>query len=261
MHRCFLPWAVASVIIASPAFAAPEPQKPEAAAGQQASADWKQLPPLPFKKESIGDFSAPGIRVQGFYSGTPLTVDEAFTTLHENTPPSAAFTVTVPKDKEIFFTPGGKKSGIPELAKLIVATPDKRAIEILRFANLTVPLQPDPADRLKLCAHLLQTQALAGASKGYEKVAFLEAYATKIGGNDAACVHAHMTSAKSGEHYAVKLVGILHPGQPGSVLAFLMADTALSDIKDPADLGSKGTGLAILHSLRFNDPPKTGAKP
>ena len=69
-----------------------------------------------------------------------------------------------------------------------------------------------------------------------------------------------MTSPKSGEHYAVKLVGILHPSHPGGVLAFLMADTKLSDIKDPADLASKGIG-AIIHSLRFVDPPKGAVKP
>lgn len=227
----------------------------------------KKLPPLPFKEESVGDFKTPGaptipgIVVKGLVVGIPLTVDEAFTAKNENNPPSAPFKVVVPKDKDVLVLGGGKKAGAPELVKFTTASPDKKAIEILRLTNLTIPLQADPADRLKLCAHLLQTQGLAGASKGYDKVSFLEAYATKIGGSDAACIHAHMTRAKTGEHSAVKLVGILHPSQPGGVMAFLMANTKLSEIKDPKDLGSKGTGLAIIHSLKFLDAPKGGAKP
>ncbi len=224
-----------------------------------AQEDLSKLPPLPFKEESVGDFSVggpAGLNVKGFVSGTPLTIDEAFTTKHEGQPPSAPFRVVIPKDKGVLFTPGGKKSGAPELVKFMTGTPDKKAIEILRFANLTVPLQATPVERLKLCAALLKSQGLAGATKGYEKVAFLQAYATKIGGNDAACVHAHMTQPGSGEHYAVKLVGVLHPTQAGGVMAFLMADTKLSEIKDPADLSSKGVGLAIIHSISFVDPAK-----
>ncbi len=252
--------AAALLAITSPLLAQQPPAQGDAGQPQQQAIDLKKLPPLPFKQESVGDFSVPGLSVKGAYSGTPVTVDAAFTTKYENsTPPSAPFTVVVPKG-EIYFAPGGKQSGAPELVKFTTATADKRAIEILRLTNLTVPLQPDPADRLKHCAHLLTTQGLPSASRGYEKVMFLEAYATKIGGNDAACVHAHMTSPK-GEHYAVKLVGILHPKEPGGVFAFLMADTELSDVKNPPDLASKGTGLAIIHSLRFIDPPKGSAKP
>ena len=154
-----------------------------------------------------------------------------------------------------------KSTGNPELVKFTTATEDKKVIEILRFTDLTVPVLPDPADRLKICADLLKSQGLAGTTKGYEKVAFLEAYATKVGPADAVCVHAHMTKPGSGEHYAVKLVGILQPGKEGGVMAFLMANTDLSEVKNPPDLASKGTGLKIIHSLRFIDAPKAGAKP
>lgn len=227
-----------------------------------------KLPPLPFKEESVGNFSAKGVPglgpkvdVKGLVVGTPLKVDAAFTMQHENTPSSVPFVVVIPKNKGVAAFAGGKKSGVPELVKFATMTAEKQAIEILRFTNLTVSLQASAADRLKLCAHLLSTKGLAGASSGYEKVKFLEAYATRIGGNDAVCVHAHMTAPTTGEHYAVKLVGILHPGEPGGVLAFLMASTKLSEIKSPEDLGSKGVGLAIIHSLKFVDAPKPGAKP
>jgi len=223
----------------------------------------KKLPPLPFKEEAVGNFSmkgvppvVPNVEVKGFTMGTLFTVDAAFTTQHENNPPSAPFTLVLPKGADLFVAPGGKKTGNPELVKFTTATADKQAVEILRFTNLTIPLQATPEERLKLCAYLLQKQALPGATKGYEKVMFLEIYATKIGGNDAACLHAHMLSPKTGDHFAVKLVGILHPTQPGSVLAFLMANTKLSEIKDPKDLGAKGTGVKIIHSLKFLDAGK-----
>lgn len=256
MKRSFL-LAVAFFTVMTYPVLAQQSQGQGGPASSSAGDEIKKLPPLPFKEESVGDFSGPGFNVKGAFSGTPVTIDAAFATKYENpAPPKAPFTVVVPKNKEVLFIPGGKASGAPELVKFATATADKRAIEILRFINLSIGLQPDPADRLKICAHFLKTEVLASASKGYEKVTFLEAYATKIGGNDAACVHAHMTSAK-GEHYAVKLVGILRPKEPDGVLAFLMADTELSDVKNPPDLASKGTGLAIIHSLRFIDPPKT----
>jgi len=242
-------WIVLLVLLAAmPSFA----QQPD-----QADA-LKKLPPLPFRSESVGDYSAPGVKVKGLVAGTVLSVDQAFTAKHENTPPNAPFRLVVPKGN-VLFLPGGKKTGVPELVRFTTGTEDKRAIEILRFTNLSVPVQPDPADRLKLCAHLLKTQGLASASRGYENVRFLGAYATKVGGNDAVSVHAYMTKPGTGEHFAVKLVGILHPSQSGGVLAFLMADSKLSDIKGPEDLASKGIGLAIIHSLRFIDAPGTGA--
>lgn len=217
-----------------------------------------KLPPLPFREESVGAFSAPGVKVKGFVAGTVLTIDQAFTAKHENTPPSAPFKLVVPTGN-VLFLPGGKKTGAPELVRFSTGTEDKRAVEILRFTNLTVPVRLDAADRLKLCAHLLRTQGLANASRDYENVRFLEAYATRIGGNDAASVHAHMTKPGTGEHYAVKLVGIMHPRHNGGVLAFLMADTKLSEVKGPEDLASKGVGLTIIHSLRFIDAPGAGA--
>lgn len=69
-----------------------------------------------------------------------------------------------------------------------------------------------------------------------------------------------MTKPESGEHYAVKLTGILHPAHDGCVFAFLMADTQLSEIKNPRDLSSKGPGLRISHSLKFLDE-QPGADP
>jgi hypothetical protein len=132
----------------------------------------KKLPPLPFKEEAVGNFKmkgvppvVPNVEVKGLVVGIPLTIDEAFTAKNENNPPSAPFRVVVPKDKDVLVLAGGKKTGVPELVKFTTASPDKKAVEILRLTNLTIPLQADPADRLKLCAYLLQKQALPGASK------------------------------------------------------------------------------------------------
>jgi hypothetical protein len=49
----------------------------------------------------------------------------------------------------------------------------------------------------------------------------------------------------------VKSIAILHPTQPGSVMAMLMADNKLSEIKTAADLQSKGFSMKIIHSLKF----------
>lgn len=212
----------------------------------------KRLPALTFRQE-LADAA--------LISGNALLVDAEFTAKYENTPPSAPFMVSIPKSEDVAVVPGGKKSGSPEFVKIGTATADKHAIEILRFMDLKVPLQPDPGDRLKACAHLLVTQGLPTVTKGYEEAKYLEAYATKVGTYDAVVLHAHMKTPKTGEHYAVKLVGILHPKQAGSVMAFLMASTKLSEIKNPRDLASKGIGLQIIHSLRFVETTKAPAKP
>jgi len=207
---------------------------------------------LPFKEELVS-------AVVSQVKGVVVAVDEAFALQNENTAPDAPFTIIVPTGKNLIFLPGGKKNGATELIQLSTAAPDKHCIESLRLASLSVPLQLDPADRLKLCAETLKTQALTLATKDYKEVRLIETYATKIGGNDAVCLHAQMTKP-TGEHYVLKLAGILHPTQKGGVLASLMADTKLSEIKRPEDLSSKGLGLVILHSIKFVEA-KTVAKP
>ncbi len=207
---------------------------------------------LPFKEELAS-------AVVAQVKGVVVAIDEAFAAQNENTAPDAPFTIIVPTGKNLIFLPGGKKTGTTELVQLATATPDKHSIEILRLSSLSVPLQPDPADRLKLCAETLKTQALVLATKDYKDVRLIETYATKIGGNDAVCLHAQMTKP-TGEHYVLKLAGILHPTQKGGVLASLMADTKLSEIKRPEDLSSKGLGLIILHSIKFVEA-KTVANP
>jgi hypothetical protein len=137
---------------------------------------------------------------------------------------------------------------------------DKRSIETLRLSSLSVALPPDPADRLKLCAQVLKVLGQAMATKDYKDVKFLDTYATKIGGYDAVCLHGQMTKV-TGEQYAVKLAGIMHPTQKGAVFASWTADTKLSTVKKPEELSSKGVGLAIIHSVHFVDAVKTASKP
>lgn len=204
----------------------------------------KKMPPLASREES-GIASTP--------AGVVVAIDEAFASQNGNEPPKAPFTIVVPTGKGLSFLPGGKKSGNPELVRLFKATPDKRNIEMLRLASLMVPLNPDLADRLKICAHLLKTQALPVLAKEFKDIRVLDSYATKISGNDAVCVLAQATAA-TGEIYAVKLAGILHPTLNAGVLASVVADTKLSEVKKPEDLSSKGLALGILHSMRFVDP-------
>ena len=211
----------------------------------------KKMPPLPVREEALGNAAAP--------VGVVVAIDEAFATQNQNEPPKAPFTIVVPTGKGLSFMPGGKKSGNPELLKLFKATADKHNIEMLRLSSLTVPLNPDLADRLKICAHLLKTQALPALTKDYKDLKVIDSYATKMGGYDAVCLIAQATAA-TGEVYAVKLAGILHPTLNAGVLACLVADTKLSEVKRPEDLASKGLGLVILHSVRFVEP-KTVATP
>jgi hypothetical protein len=210
----------------------------------------KKMPPLASREES-GVGTAP--------AGVVVAIDEAFASQNGNEPPKAPFTIVVPTGKGLSFLPGGKKSGNPELLRLFKATADKRNIEMLRLTSLIVPLNPDLADRLKICAHLLKTQALPVLAKEYKDVRVLDSYATKISGNDAVCVLAQATAA-TGEVYAVKLAGIMHPTLGAGVLASVVADMKLSEVKRPEDLSSKGLALGILHSMRFVDP-HPAAKP
>ena len=204
----------------------------------------KKMPPLVSREETV-IASAP--------VGVVVAIDEAFASQNGNEPPKAPFTIVVPTGKGLSFLSGGKKSGNPELLRLFKATPDKRNIEMLRLASLIVPLNPDLADRLKICAHLLKTQALPVLAKEYKDIRVLDSYATKISGNDAVCVLAQATAA-TGEIYAVKLAGIMHPTLNAGVLASVVADTKLSEVKKPEDLSSTGLALVILHSMRFVEP-------
>lgn len=210
----------------------------------------KKLPALPFKPESVT-----------ILPGVVMAIDEAFALQNENTAPAASFTIVVPTGKNLSFLPGGKKTGNPELVQLGTALPDKRSIELLRLAGMSVPLLPDPADRLKLCAQMLKTQGQTMTTKDFKDLKFIDTYATKIGGYDAVCLHGLMTKVPGNEQYAVKFAGILHPTQKGGVLACLVADTKLSLIKKPEELGTKGLGLTIIHSVKFIEAVKTAAKP
>ena len=210
----------------------------------------KKMPPLASREET-GIATAP--------AGVVVAIDETFAGQNGNEPPKAPFTIVVPTGKGLSFLPGGKKSGNSELLRLFKATADKRNIEMLRLASLIVPLNPDLADRLKICAHLLKTQALPALAKDYKDLRVLDSYATKISGNDAVCILAQATAA-TGEVYAVKLAGILHPTLNAGVLASVVADTKLSEVKRAEDLSSKGLALVILHSIRFLEP-KPAAKP
>ena len=210
----------------------------------------KKLAPLPFKQESVT-----------LLPGVVMAIDEAFAAQNENKAPDVPFTIIVPTGKNLSFLPGGKKTGIAELVQLGTALPDKRVIEQLRLAGFSVPLLPDPADRLKLCAQMLKIHGQTLATKDFKDLRFVDTYATKIGGYDAVCLHGQMTKVPGNEQYAVKLAGILHPTQKGGVLAFLMADTKLSPVKKPEELGAKGLGLTIIHSVKFIEAVKTAAKP
>jgi hypothetical protein len=226
-----------------------------AAAGSLAPAQVPQTPstpaPLPFKEEKVGNYQLGPAKVEGAFAGTPITVDEAFTTKHENGPPSAAFTVIAPKGEDVRFLPGGKKTGAPELMKLTLPNADAtKAVEILRFVNLTVPMGSKEA-RNQIVANLLKTKVFPMVTQGYEQAKTLDLYATKVGVYDAVSMHLEMTKPGSGEVYLVKSIAILHPTQPGSVMAMLMADNKLSEIKTAADLQSKGFSMKIIHSLKF----------
>jgi hypothetical protein len=210
----------------------------------------KKMPPLASREES---------GVTAALTGVVVAIDEAFASQNGNEPPKAPFTIVVPTGKGLAFLPGGKKSGNPELLRLFKATADKHNIEMLRLASLVVPLNPDLADRLKICAHLLKTQALPVLAKEYKDVRVVDSYATKISGNDSVCILAQATAA-TGEIYAVKLAGIMHPTLGAGVFASVVADMKLSEVKRPEDLSSKGLALGILHSMRFVEP-HPAAKP
>ncbi len=208
-----------------------------------------------FKEEKVGfvSIASPvgGFQIQGVDTGISLNVDEAFTTKNEGRPPTASFRIVVPKEEDIRMLAGGKKTGAPELIKLTLVDPTgSKAAEILRFGHLEI--NQGPAEkRLQVIMQVLRTDAFKLFTSGYENARELEVYYTKVGQYDAAVMHLEMTSPKSGEHYLVKGIAILHPTRDHGVLGFLMANTALSEIKTLEDLSSKGVSMRIIHSLKF----------
>ncbi|MCB1279575.1 hypothetical protein [Prosthecobacter sp.] len=236
------------IALAASSFAQQPPQNPAPSGGLP---DPAKLPALKFKEEKVGNYENALVKVEGLVVGSSFTIDSAFTTKYENNPPSAPFKIIVPKSKNVLVIPGGKKSGLPEFVKVILASEDKKAVEIVRFTNLKTPKLANAEDRLKICAYLLQSQALDGIGKGYEKRKVHEVYATKIRGNDAVVFNAEMTEPKNSIRYFVKVIALPDPESEGGLMAFSMSDATLSDVKDPADLGSKGFALRVLHSVEF----------
>lgn len=206
---------------------------------------------LVFKEEAVGAVQGPGFKAEGIFMGTPLVLDEAYTAKHELPALLAPFKVVVPKDNNLYFLPGGKKTGVPELARLSIATEDKKAVEILRFVTMTVPLQRTPEERLVVCANLLKSKALPQITSNYEQARQLDLYATRIRGNDAVCLVAEMVKPGSGEAYWVKTVGVMPAKSENGVMAFFMADKHLSEIKTQADLLTRGFSQKVIHSLEF----------
>jgi hypothetical protein len=151
------------------------------------------------------------------------------------------------------FLPGGKKTGAPELLKLTLPNADAtKAVEIVRFVNLTVPMGTKEA-RDQIVADLLKKKVFPMVTNGYEQAKPLDLYTTKVGAYDAVSMHLEMTKPGSGEMYLVKAIAILHPTQPGCVMAVLMADNKLSEVKAVDDLQSKGFAMKVIHSLKFLD--------
>lgn len=184
-----------------------------------------------------------------------LTVDEAFTTKNENTPPPVPFRVTAPKDKDLRVMAGGRKTGVPELLRLTLPSADgKQAVEILRFGALNLPAGAKEA-RIKAAAELLKTKAFPMFTNGFEDPKALETYVTRVAGYDAVCLHISMAKPGGKPAYLVKAVAILNPDAADGVMGFLMADRDLSEVKAAADLASKGVGLQILHSVKFLPKP------
>lgn len=212
-----------------------------------AQAAFAQQATLPFKEE--------GFNVKTVFVGSQLMVDREFTTTHQNGPPSAEFRIIVPTGLDIRFLAGGKKSGASELVKLTLVSKDgKQAAEILRFVNFNISAGPAAA-RLGKAAEVLRAQALPMITASYEDPKVLDLYATRIAGYDAVSMHVQMTKPGSGEVYLVKAAIILHPRANG-VMAFLMADNKLSDVRTPDDLHTKGMGVRLIQSLRFIDHPE-----
>lgn len=214
---------------------------------------------LTFKEEAVGVVRGPGFKAEGVFMGTPLVLDETYTAKHELPALQAPFKVVVPKDSNLYFLPGGKKTGVPELARLSIATEDKKAVEILRFVTMTVPLQRTPEDRLVVCANLLKTKALPQITSNYEQARQLDLYVTRIRGNDAVCLVAEMVKPGSGEAYWVKTVGVMPATSENGVMAFFMADKQLSEIKTQTDLQTKGFSQKVIHSLEFLPAPTIAA--
>ncbi len=232
-------------------------QAPEAPAPQQQTQpslpDPSKLSDLKFKDEKVGDYENAFFKIEGFTMGNSYTIDEEFTTKYENKPPAVPFRITVPKSKQVLVIPGGKKSGLPELLKVVLATEDQQAVEILRFANLRTPQYEKVEDRLKVCAVILQEQALPMVGKGYTEHFVSEIYATKIRDLDAVVFNAQMKDPKSSRLYYLKVVGIPDPDSEAGLLAFSLSDSTLSDVKSKEDQSTKGFALRVLHSLQFVD--------
>jgi|GEM_PF-2178471 len=243
-----LPWLTEMAKAKFPRIIPPKGMSPPAAAGP----DLSILPNLEVKEESFGDVDILGIKIQGLIIGSNILVDEAFAKKWENNPPSTAFSVTVPKSKQIRSIPGGKKTGLPELLKIQVASEDgKRVVEIARFTELKVPLQKDPKDRLKLCAWVLHNQGLKMAFGGKKNTKVFETYVTKIGKEDAVVINGQFEEQDGSAKFFMKLAAILDPNGEGGVMIYVIADSETSSVRSPDDLRSKGIGQRIVHSLRF----------
>ena len=206
---------------------------------------------LKFVEENVGDMKLPGGEVKGLRVGKKIEFDQAWATEHQ-APLDRPFEVIVPKGQRIFVSFHDKSKGRPELANIQFATEDKQLAENIRLTPINVPAEPPMDERLHILASLLMRDGVKMATAGWPKSAAKQIYKTKVGDYDAVVVHGFMQDPERGEYF-FKLTGILQKGENEGLMAFAMIDPKLSDVKTPADLGSKGQALKVLHSIRFTE--------
>jgi len=206
---------------------------------------------LQFVEESVGDVQLPGGGIEGLRVGSKIEFNEAWATEH-SAPLRRPFEIIVPKHKPVFVAYHDKAEGRAELVNIQFATEDKKLVESVRLANINIPVEPPMEERLNILADLLMRDGVKMATANWPKSAPKQIYKTKIGKYDGVVVHGFMEDPERGSYF-FKLAGILEEGQKEGLMAFAMIDPTLSEVKTPADLGSKGNALKVIHSIRFAD--------
>lgn len=197
---------------------------------------------LPALTETPGHFRIGELEVQGAVAGDAYRVNSAFMQRVGLQDIDAHFSITVPRAEGRTVTGGGGQ------ILTIGYLQDGRAVEIIRFTTLTVPMV-DPDERVRILADLLLREGPNMTFSSWDEGSFEGIYRTSIGTNHAVVLQGWVRSAKEGQYW-VRLYGILNPNSETGILVFVLVDPELTGIS-PEQLTSQGVNLSIIHSLQF----------
>lgn len=188
--------------------------------------------------------------VEGLSLSKTIKIDAAYGTRFGKTI-AVPFSINVPitKQFDIFYDSKPDSPTDTTLLKITFATKDRQVIENIRFAPVQIGMG-EVEVRIKTAAQVLAQKVFPDISRGNKDPKLLGVVQTRIDDKDAVVGVAQYTDPTFGPLFA-RLVLILNPKAPHSILAFATINPKLSAANQPDKLHKVGITYKLIESIRF----------